>query len=192
MKHYFQSAKAYVLLYKKDFIIGAGVVIGLAVLIAAIVLVAHNINRPAEIVYQPAKACELLTLDEAKGLLGDKALLSGKGDLTLKGNLATSKCGYADGTPDENNMIVAAIIVRSGINDLGVEQNVDEFNSGIPTDNVEVVKDLGDAAYFNQVTGQLNVLNGKQWIIFSYGVGSDPLSNTLDQAVELAHKVVSQ
>jgi hypothetical protein len=87
-------------------------------------------------------------------------------------------------------MIVAAMTVRSGINDKGVEQNKTEFSVGRPHKNIEIVKDLGDNAYFNQTLGQLNILDGRKWIILSYGVGSAPEANTVDKAVELAHKII--
>ncbi len=189
MKQYIQAAKDYITASKRnELIIGMAIVAGVAVLIAAITYTVYS-STP-KVVYQPAKACDLLTSAEAKELLGGKAIDSSAKNPVVSGNTATSQCGYTDGNPDTENMIVAAVVVRSGVNDDGVQQNKTEFVNGKPTDNVEAVKDLGEDAYFNQKLGQLNVLNGREWIILSYGLGSAPEANTIDKAVELAYKVL--
>ena len=190
MKHYFETAKSYVIDHKKDFTIGASIFVVLALVATLIIFIANNIQHPAKIVYQPAEACKLFTPAEAKDLLGAKAINSGTSDLVLSGNTTTSKCGYADGNPDMTQAVIAAIIVRSGINDQGVAQNKSEFVNGMPTANVQTVNDVGDKAYFNQANGQLNVLDGRDWIIISYGVGADPTGNTVDDAVKLAKIVI--
>lgn len=183
-----QAAKTYIQTYKKELIIGSSVIAGLLALIIVIALFIYNTTP--KIVYQPAEACSLFTEAEAQTLLGNKALKSGENNPTQSANIATSQCGYTDGNPDTTNMIVAAVAVRSGINDNGVQQNKTEFAAGKPSKGVETVKDLGDGAYFNQVRGQLNVLKGHDWIILSYGIGSSPEANTLDKAIELAHVVL--
>ena len=192
MKHYFQTARTYVIAHKKDFTIGAGVFVGLALVAGLIVLIVANIDRPAEIVYKPVRACDLFTLDEAKELIGSNAFRSTEdADPVLQGNAVTSSCGYSDGNANIDDSIVAAIKVRSGINDDGIEENKNDFQRGIPDEKISNVPDLGDSAYFNQVNGQLNILNGLDWIIISYGVNSDPAGNTVDQAVALAKKIIN-
>jgi hypothetical protein len=188
MNDHIQSAKTYILENKKELIIGTVVIVAFVALVTAIALSVYN-SIP-KVVYQPASACDLLTPAEAKELLGAKTLQSDAKPPVLSGDTGTSRCGYADGNPDKDSMIIAAIMVRSGINDKGVQQNKTEFAAGKPSENVEDVKDLGDSAYFNQKLGQLNVLNGREWIILSYGVGATPEANTVEQVVELAHKVV--
>ncbi len=190
MKNYFQISKDYVTAHKKDFTIGTGIFIVVALVVALIIFIANNVDHPAKIVYKPTTACDVFTEAEAKDLLGAKAIHSNTSDLILSGNLTTSKCGYTDGNPDMNKAVVAAIIVRSGINDAGVQQNKTEFANGTPVDNIQKVNDLADSAYFNQNLGQLNVLDGRDWIIISYGIGSDPTGNTVADAVKLAHLIV--
>lgn len=188
MNTHIQAAKTYIKTFKKELIIGSSVIVALLILIIAIV--AMYINSTPKIVYQPAKACDLFSAVKAQKLLGPSMVKSGEKDPVQSADMATSQCGYTDGNPNTNNMVVAAIIVRSGINDKGVEQNKNEFTAGKPTKGVEVVKDLGDSAYFNQVRGQLNILKGRDWVILSYGVGSSPETNTLNKAVEFAHTVL--
>lgn len=163
-------------------------IIFIAIIIAVVALLTQ-LNRP-NIVYQPAKACDLLTATEATELLGPKTIPSNSSDVVISDDTGVSKCGYTDGNTDINSMIVAAIIVRSAINDNGVQQNKTEFAAGTPKTNVEAIKGIGDRAYFNQVSGQLNVLDDKNWIVISYGVGNSPETNTVEKAVELARKVV--
>ena len=173
---------------KKEIIIGAAVVLGAVVVIAGIALAIYS-GIP-KVVYQPAKACDLFTTHEAVDLLGKKAIKSGAEDPAISGDTAISKCGYTDGNPDVNTMVVAAITVRSGINDKGVRQNVTEFSSGKPKKNVQDIKGIGDKAYFNTQLGQLNILEGKKWIILSYGPGSAPQANTVEDATKLAKIVL--
>lgn len=173
---------------KKEIIIGAVV---LALAAAAVTAIVYFVsNSGVKIVYQPTKACDLLTLSEVKELIGDKAINSGMTEPVLATNTATSKCGYTDGNPDTTSLIVAAILVRSGINDKGVEQNKTEFVSGRPKENVQVVENVGEQAYFNEARGQLNILDGRNWIVVSYGPGTAQNANTLEDALKLAEKLV--
>lgn len=174
--------------HKKELIIGSVVIVGIIALVAAIAFAVYN-GTP-RIVYQPAEACKLLDTKEAKELLGAKAIQSGMKDPKLSGDTATSSCGYTDGNPDMDMVIVAAITVRSGVNDKGVQQNKTEFSASKATKGNDPVKDLGDDAYFNSKLGQLNILDGRKWIILSYGTGSAPETNTVDKATELAKAVL--
>lgn len=175
--------------YKKELIIGSVVVLSVLAIVAAIVLFIYN-STP-KVVYEPAVACNTLSTIEAKELLGNNALNTNADDPVLSKNTATSKCGYADGNADTTKLQVAAVIVRSGFNDEGVQQNKDEFANGTPTRAVEIVKDVGDSAYFNQTNGQLNVLKGRDWFVLSYGLGSTPETNSLESVLKLAQKVLS-
>jgi len=190
MKHYLQLAKTFFLEHKKQFTLAAYIFGAVVVVIFVIVMIISNLSKPIKITYQPSVACTLFTVEEAKELLGEQAVLGSMGESTLSGNLSTSSCGYTDGNPGEDSMVVAAVIIRSGINDAGVAQNKYEFENGKPTTDVETVANVGDNAYFNKALGQFNVLSGRNWYIFSYGVGSTPEVNTLEDAKKLAGKVL--
>lgn len=190
MNEHVETTKTYIKTHKSELIIGTSVLVAIIAIIAAIIIVVYS-STP-KIVYQPANACGLLTMDEAKELMGDGTLNSNSTNPVQSKNIATSNCGYTDGNPQTEDMIVAAISVRSGVNDDGVAQNKKEFNAGKPTEGIEAVKDIGDDAYFNELSGQLNVIDGKNWILFSYGPGSAPTTNTLEQTMELARKVLPQ
>lgn len=175
--------------YKTELLIAFFAVLGL-ILVVTIVTLFTRSSAP-NIVYQPASACELLTRVEADKVFETSAIESTHSEPVITKDTAVSKCGYTNGNPEVNDMIVAAVIVRSGINDAGVLQNQSEFSAGKTGEGVEVIKGLGDGAYFNEQNGQLNVLDGRNWIILSYGLGSAPQNNNKDDAVKLAAVVVS-
>lgn len=190
MKHHIQATKTHIVSHKNKIIVAAAILLALAALVTVIILLVQN--SATKIIYQPANACNLFTREEAQELLGNNAIHSSMIDPVMSGNTATSKCAYTDGNPDVNNMVVAAVVVRTGVNDEGVKQNNKEFTEGRPTNNTETVKNLGDNAYFNKENGQLNILDGHEWMLLSYGIGSSPSTNTLENAVKLANKVLKQ
>lgn len=164
------------------------VVVVMIIVIASIAFFAQA-SKPA-IVYQPTKACDLLNEGEAKELLGAGALLTTNTPPSQSGDITISQCAYADGTPDKNNMVIAAIVVRSGINDKGTQQNITDFSGAQSQRTVQAVNDIGKSAFYNPDLGQLNILKDRNWIIVNYGVGSNPQANTLEDAAKLAKKII--
>jgi hypothetical protein len=189
MNHYLKAAQEFTIDHKREFIVGGGMLAAAALI--ALLVGLFIFNNPIKVIYQPAKACDMLTPAKAQDLLGNKVISVDTNAPVIDGDVATSKCSYTDSNPVQNQMIVAAIAVRSGINDKGVAQNKNDFAAKKPTTGTEPVNNLGDSAYFDQTLGQLNVLKGRNWIIFSYGVGASPEANTLEKALNLAHKVLS-
>lgn len=173
----------------RDNLTTAAILVALVVAACAVVFFFVERSKP-NIVYQPTKACDLLTVARAKSLLGNAALKTADEAPATGRETAVSKCGYTDGNPDMNNAIVAAIIVRSGINDLGDAKNKSEFVAGASGVGVQTVKDLGEKAYFNSQKGQLNILRTHDWIVISYGIGAAPETNTLEKAAELARSIL--
>lgn len=190
MKKYFLTAKEFIIENKKQFIIGGAIVLAVAVFIFSLALYSYNTRVP-KVVYEPARACDLLTLDEAKAFLGDATINVVSENPVQTGSLTVSKCGYSDGKIDTDNAVVAAIVVRSGINDAGIALNKAQFESGKPLTDVEVLSGVGDSAYFNTALGQLNILKQSTWIIISYGAAQTPTANTIEDAKKLADKVLN-
>lgn len=190
MKKHFLKAKAYVEHHKQEFTTGTIVVVVIAVIVAGLALYSYNTRQPS-IVYEPANACDLLTIDEAKSLLGDKTINGIKQTPVQAGDLTISKCSYSDGVPDSTgDMGVAAVVIRSAINDDGITLNKAQFEAGKPT-GVKDISDIGDEAYFNAGLGQLNILKDTTWIIVSYGFASKPQNNTLADDEKLAKLVMN-
>jgi len=184
MEELFQKAKSFVRDHKKQFSIGVPVVIVVVVGLVMWSLYSYNHQQP-KIMYEPANACDLVTMDKAKTLLGDKTINGVNQTPVQQGDVTISKCGYSDGLPDVSNAVVAAISVRSAINDDGIKINKAQFESGKPT-GVQDVTGIGDEAYFNAGLGQLNVFKETTWIIVSYGSAANPKDNTLEDSEKLA------
>jgi hypothetical protein len=189
MKETLEKAKEYVLDHKKEFRIGVIVVVAIAVIILGLALYSYNTRQP-KIVYEPANACDLLTMDEAKSLLGDSTINGIKQTPIQRGDTTTSQCGYSDGLVDTSHAVVAAVNIRSAINEGGVKLNKAQFEAGKPT-GAQDITGIGDEAYFNSGLGQLNILKDTTWIIVSYGSGANPQGNTLADDEKLAKLVLN-
>lgn len=190
MKEFYEKAKDYVQDHKKEFTIGGTVIIVIAVIFLILGLYSYN-HRIPTVVYEPANACNLLTLDEAKTLLGDKAINGVNSTPVQQGNIAVSACSYSEGVLDPSEDTVAAIRVRSGINDAGIAQNKTDFTAGKPSAGVQDVTGIGDVAYFNTGLGQLNILKESTWLILSYGSAANPQGNSLEETEKLAKLVLN-
>jgi len=180
--------------FKKPILISL-VLIGVAVVIVffvALFIYNNHENEPKKVSYQysPVNACDLLTMKEAHKLLGKDVIGTPVVDPNVSGDVATSSCSYTDKNPNQAAMKVAALSVLSAVDDKGVEVVKSEFTSKEATKEVKVVKDLGDAAHFDSSVGQLDVLNGKELLRISYGIGASPQMNDLDQAIGLARDIL--
>lgn len=174
---------------RSDTFIGLGVVGGIVLVIVIGILI--NKALGPQIVYQPIKACEAFTPNEAQNLMNrDKVINTDTKDLQFTGDTATSKCAYTDQNPDNSAMLVAAVAIRSGINDKGVQQNKNDFAAARSNNNTDTVTGIGDSAYFNKTSGQLNVLKQRSWYIFSYSTADSTAAGSVDQAITLARKVL--
>jgi len=188
LQHFFQTSKTYTVEHKKQFSIGAGIVAVVAIIgiIVAIVIYNHSLR----FAYPTVSACDLFTPNEAQSMLGEKIISVDSKEPVVSGNSATSKCSFTDTSSGTDAMIVAAVAVRAAINDTGTAENKEDFAAAKANNVTGIVTGLGENAFFNKTNGQLNILDGRQWTIISYGIGSDPASNSIDKAVELAHKIL--
>lgn len=187
LKKYIEDVKSYIKTHESDIKVGVPIVVFVVALVGAIMFATYR-NMP-NIVYQPVKACSLLTPAEAQSMLGERVISVEKDKPVIVKDLATSKCSYTDENPDQNGMMVAAVAVRSGINDKGVAQNKADFAAAKAGKAVEEVKGLRGSAYFDNEKGLLNILDGRSWIILNYGVGAAQEANSIEKAIEFAHKV---
>lgn len=188
MKKHATTIKDYIVQHN-EFFIGMGVIMALLFFILTVII----LNTP-HYTYQPVKACSLFTPSKAQDLLGDKVLNVNKNEEPkVTGDIGSSTCSYTDSNANQDAMLVAAVAVQSAVNDEGIAKNKADFAAYKMANNttVEDVKDIGDSAYFNKTNGQLNVLDDTKWIKISYGVGSDPQSNTVEKVSELARKIVN-
>lgn len=187
LRDYIASTKKYIT-DRTDALIGVGVICAIGAIIGIGILIS-NLMGP-RIVYQPTKACDIFTPAKAQNLLGEKVISVDAKDPAITGNVATSKCSYTNSDTNTENLIVAAVAIRSAINDKGIQQNKDDFATARSNNTTDAVTGLGDEAFFNKTNGQLNILDGHKWILINYGVGSAPAANSAEKAVELARTIL--
>ena len=185
----FERLRVHTGAHRTQYLIALPLVVVVALLAALFIY--NTSTSGGVVVYAPTKACERLTPTEAQHLLGDQVLSIDTKNPAVSGNIAISKCSYTDRNPDQTKMKVAAVAIRSGVNDKGVAQNKQEFAASKKANpQVQDIADLGDGAYFNPVNGQIGMLEGRDWLIISYGIGADQQGNTLEEVTKLARLVL--
>jgi hypothetical protein len=185
MNQYIQITRNYITEHKKE-----SIVTGIVIIFVALIIGTFIYNTEPHYQYQPADACSIFTSLKAEDLLGNNVIDLGTNSPVVTGDTATSQCSYTDTNPDKTKMVEAAIAIRSAVDDKGILKNKTDFASSKPKMNVENVTGLGSSAYFNETLGQLNILEGRNWYILSFGVGASPQDNTLAKDTTLAHKVL--
>lgn len=185
MKYYARTIKPYVSDHKQQFLMALGIIA--IIIIVPLVAWAIRSQKPS---YEPAKACDMLTVTRAENLLGERVNNIEANKPVTANNIATSKCGYTD--VDRSNMHVAALVVKSAVNDKGISELHKAFKKQLSVQGNEPVKHLANSAYFNTEHGLLYVLDHKNVLIISYGAGANPSANDLTQLVDLAHTLLKK
>lgn len=189
MKTYFQKIQTYAESHQ-DTLTTAAILTALVLVTVSLFVYLAFFEGKAKVVFEPTRACDLFEASAASELLGQSALKTIDTKPSIDGHVAVSQCGYTDGNSETEEAVVAALVVRSGIDSEGALQNKTEFAQGQPTENVVTLRQLGDGAYYDETKGQLNILDGKKWLLLSYGVGSDPVGNSLEDAVDMASVIL--
>ena len=177
-------------------------IVSLAILVISVVVL--NLNRNSDpsaassglsTIEDPdgIKACDILTQEVAKELLGD-SIQNSSTDPRANSNedVAVSNCNYAttidvtDPTaiPDISGV---GLLVRSAKSTDGAATNSQQFEQLKPEDP-NTVTGIGDKAYYSEQFKQLNVLkNGNWYIVTRY---KDRVTNgSKEMVVELAKKL---
>lgn len=174
--------------HKKIFTIGS---ITLGALVAVTLAALFIYNSTPHYAYPPLGACDLFPTEKAHAMLGEK-VIGNVTEPTVSGDTAISKCSYSDTNEDESSMRVLALAIKSGLNDKGIASIKKDFASVRPAANTETVSGIGDSAYFNKESGQLEVLNGRVWLIVSYVVGDAPVTTDIQQQVSVAKDAITR
>lgn len=120
--------------------------------------------------YVVKKACDILTLSNAKQLFGIENVTTNPEDNTAStetNDIVQSSCTYVAKT-GPSGFQTASILVRSATSDAGNSSNSQHFIQKRPV-NTQDVTGYGDRAYWNIQLGQLNILKGNTWYIVSLG-----------------------
>lgn len=180
------KTREYIELHRSEAVL-VGAAIATLVILGALFAYGHF----SKYVYTPTNACTVFSPDKAIDLIGDKVVnvTTNSKEVAISGDLGTSSCGYTDEKEDMNAMTVAAVKIRSAINDNGAILNKSDFTKARASNEVEIVTGVGDEAFYNTATGLMHVYNNRDWYILNFGLGSDPTSNTVEKTTELARAI---
>jgi hypothetical protein len=139
--------------------------------------------------YKNVDACTILKQEEAQSQLGPGAK---KGDGSAgngsSDDIGVSSCIYYTTSTSTSSYRSVTVLSRSAKTKAGAQSNKNQFKELKPP-NVTDVPDLGDAAFWSPEYGQLNVLAGDNWYIFTNGSSKSAERKQAD-AVTLATRLL--
>lgn len=134
------------------------------------------------------KACELITLKDAKVIIGDNAALlegSSTTNAATTNDVSVDNCSYSADGATLGDMKQLLIQIHSG-NSAQVKQAYENYKKDYPGD---AIPELGVTAYYATETKQVNVLKDGNWFFVGAGSmnGGDEANRTLAiQAAKIA------
>lgn len=178
----------------------AGLVIVIAV--GAIVVLSGTLNKSSDKNTSVVKnetsndtkgktACELLTLEDAKSLIGENATQSedtGSPNLATTENGRVDNCTYSADGSNLGGLKMLTIQVQFGDKDQ-VKQAYENYQKEYPG---ETLPNLGDAAYFATGAKQVNVLKGEYWILAAGGSLNDDDNAIKDLELKTAQRALEK
>ena len=177
------------------FVLVAAIVIATA--LGASLLKPNKVQVPkksAELAEQLVKACDLLSVEDAKTVLGQDIEPADGSDAAAASSddIAVSRCVFAQKlgaavTPASQKQ--ASLVVRSPRSDTGKQANRNVFTGSAKPANVEQVSGFGESAFWNPEFGQLNILKNDAWYIVEAGP-SVPTERKAEDAKTLARTVL--
>ena len=133
------------------------------------------------------KACELLTLTEAKQLMGESTTEGSNTDPTASDDINVDTCSYINNATTVSTIRTVTVMARSALTNDGLDSNKEAFETGGAANpsGAKAVDGYGDKAFWDPTTHQLAILKDNTWIGIVYG-GTNPINNTLDDAKKVA------
>ncbi len=131
-------------------------------------------------------ACKLFTLSDAKKVIGSKTEASKSNANAVSDKATVSTCSYVANAAEVRDVKAITILARSS-NKIQARQS---FELG-RNDKAQIIKDLGDSAYYAPDSNQLNILKGESWIIIAATIGAEK-NNTVELPQQIAKVVLSK
>lgn len=134
------------------------------------------------------KACDLLTLAEAKQILGSSATTGNNTKPTGTDSISVDTCSYTNNATNVSDIRIVTVMVRSALDNDGLDSNKEAFEPGGAANpsSAVAVSGYGDKAFWDPATYQMAVLNDNQWIGLVYA-GTNPMTtSTLDGTKKVA------
>lgn len=176
----------------------AGLIAGAIVLIGGIAYLILGGNNPSStsnsasssddtVKLVPVRACDLLTLDEAKQLLGDDTSESSNTSAVTSGDVSVDTCSYTNNGTTADNIRIVTVMARAALTDVGLDSNIGAFEKDGTANpaGATAVNGYGDKAFWDPTTYQLAILKDNTWLSIVYG-GTNPTKNTLGDAKKVA------
>ena len=133
-------------------------------------------------------ACSLLTLAEAKEILGESASEGTNTPAVSGGDVKVSNCSYTNNATVVKDIRVITVTARAPLTQTGVESNKVLFDQQRPS-GAETVEGYGQDAFWDPASHQLTISRDNNWISIVYG-GTNPANNTLADAKLVGDKVI--
>lgn len=151
-------------------------------------------KKSAELAEQLVKACDMMSAEDAKTVLGPEIEPADGSDAASASSddIAVSRCVFAQkigAAVTPANQKQASLLVRTPRSDTGKQANRDVFTGSAKPANVEQVNGFGESAFWNPEFGQLNVLKNDAWYIVEAGP-SVPTERKSDDAKALARALL--
>ena len=178
-------------------LIGTIVIVG-AVIAGAILATKQgtpeNTTESTQTTYKVTKACDLLSLEEAKTFLGANTTLGETNDPAVSPSLSVDTCSYRNGATNLDDLRVITISTRSALDQDGYDGNVTAFDTedgSTPAAGDQVVTGYGDKARWDTTLHQLTILKGSVVISIVYG-GTDQTMNSFEDTKKVADVVLEK
>lgn len=145
--------------------------------------------------FKSVKACDVLTLDDAKRVLGSNAQ---PGDTTANtivenSEMTLTSCSFliSDGAIPPNSK-VASLQARSAKTQIGATSNKSPFGPGGKPANVQDISNLGELAYWNPEFGQLSIFKNNNYYIIQVGNPNKASERTVADSKKLADIIIDR
>lgn len=142
---------------------------------------------------QPGTACALLTATNATKVLGKSAKTSQSNGLadSETGDTKVTECTYikTGSTPDEHEEV--SVQVHTAKSSLGARGNQTVFGSERPK-GTTTVSGFGDAAFWDQSKGELNILQHNNWYVISILHDTSPSKTQLSEVKQAAKLIMGE
>lgn len=136
-------------------------------------------------------ACQLLTLADAKSLIGENAVLlegSGSDNAASTESVTVDNCSYSADGETLGDMKQLALQVHYG-DAAQVRQGFENYKEEYPG---EALTGLGDEAYFATETKQVNILKDGVWLFVGGGSINAGDEGNKDLAINAARRAVEK
>lgn len=136
------------------------------------------------------KACDVLTLEDAKSLIGANATLlpqASESNLASTDSVVVDNCSYSADGATLGDMMQIVLQVQSGSKD-DMKNAYEAYKKEYPG---EAVNNLGDEAYYSTDNQQAVVRKGLNWFFVGVGSMNTTKEQNKEQAIKAATIVVS-